>query len=80
MTDNNTSHGDPSNIQQTFVKYDIKISCCQYWWLKSWEHKELSFPYWRIYYNNNEGAYITSNNKTIPLLPDHIYIIPPNTS
>lgn len=72
--------GDPSNVQQSFVKYDIQIYCCRYWWLKSWEHNELSFPYWRIYYNGKDGACVTYDNETIPLSPNRIYIIPPNTS
>nr|WP_321412390.1 AraC family transcriptional regulator [uncultured Carboxylicivirga sp.] len=72
--------GDPSDILQYFPKYNLQIHCCRYWWLERWQYRELSFPYWRIYYNNKKGAFITSGDKTIELLPNKIYLIAPNTS
>ena len=72
--------GDPSDILQHFPKYNLQILCCRYWWLERWEYRELSFPYWRVYYNNKKGAFIKSGDKQIELLPDKIYLIAPNTS
>lgn len=77
---NSTFQGDPSNIQQSFSKYNIQILCCRYWWLTHWEYSELSVPYWRLYYNGKEGASILYNNNKIAITPKHIYLIPPNTS
>lgn len=71
--------GDPSNIAQTFPKFEIKLLCCRCWWLKNWEYARLSFPFWRLYYNFQEGAYIKWQNKTYALKPDCIYLIPPYT-
>lgn len=72
--------GDPSEIIQHFPKFNFQVLCCRYWWLKNWEYKELSFPYWRIYYNRQEGACIDYKHQCFPLLPDTIYLIAPNTA
>ena len=72
--------GDPSDILQLFSRFNIDILCCRYWWLKNWEFNELSFPYWRIYYNSNHGAVIIHKGKDYNIDPDDIIIIPPNTS
>ncbi len=72
--------GDPSDVLQWFPKYQIQLLCCRFWWLKNWEFRELSYPYWRVYYNTKKGAFLTCNGKEIALLPSHIYIIAPNTS
>ncbi|MCK5453472.1 MAG: AraC family transcriptional regulator [Calditrichia bacterium] len=72
--------GDPSDVLQLFPKYVLQILCCRYWWLQQWEIKELSFPYWRIYHNQNIGAVIIHNNREIPLDPQKIIMIAPNTS
>ncbi|BDD02048.1 AraC family transcriptional regulator [Persicobacter psychrovividus] len=72
--------GDPAEIEQLFPNYDLQIHCCRYWWLQNWEFEELSFPYWRVYYNNHQGAVIIQNEKEYRLTPDKVIIIPPNTS
>lgn len=72
--------GDPSDILQLFPKFNLQILCCRYWWLKNWEFKELSFPYWRLYRNMQSGASIIYNGKEYLLEPDKIVIIAPNTS
>ena len=38
----------------------------------------MSFPYWRLYWNKNEGAYVQKNEK-IYLSPEKIVLIPPHT-
>ncbi len=72
--------GDPSDVLQLFPKYNLQLHCCRYWWLKSWEFKELSFPYWRIYHNSYQGAVVMYNGTEYPLTPDKIVMIAPNTS
>ncbi|HKK80975.1 MAG TPA: AraC family transcriptional regulator [Prolixibacteraceae bacterium] len=72
--------GDPSEVIQFFPKFELKLLCCRYWWLESWEFSELSFPYWRIYHNNQEGAIIIYDNKEYYLSPENILLIAPNTS
>ena len=70
--------GDPSDIIQRFLEVRINIHCCRYWWLKHWKHQRLSFPFWRLYWNKNEGAYVFYE-KQFKLDPDKIVLIPPNT-
>ncbi|MFA6830926.1 MAG: AraC family transcriptional regulator [Bacteroidaceae bacterium] len=74
-----TYNGDPSEIVQSFPKLRLQLLCCRLWWLKNWEHRELSYPYWRIYYNRQAGASIIYNQQKIDLNPDTIYLIAPNT-
>jgi AraC-like DNA-binding protein len=72
--------GDPSDVLQRFPDFNIQLHCCRYWWLKYWEFKELSYPYWRIYHNTYKGAVILYNGKEYALTPDKIILIAPNTS
>lgn len=72
--------GDPSNIIQLFPSYKLQLLCCRYWWLKKWEFRSLSFPYWRIYWNKQAGAKIYFNNIEYNLTKDKIVMISPNTS
>lgn len=72
--------GDPSDVLQLFPKYNLQVLCCRHWWLKNWEFKDLSFPYWRIYYNENSGASVMYNNELIKIEPNRIIMIAPNTS
>jgi len=70
--------GDPSDIIQNFQKIRLNIHCCRYWWLKHWKHQRLFFPFWRFYWNMNEGG-IVFYEKKVMLNPDRIILIPPNT-
>lgn len=72
--------GDPSDVLQLFPQINLQLLCCRYWWLKNWEFGELSYPYWRIYWNLMPGATIISNDEEIELRSDRIVIISPNTS
>lgn len=71
--------GDPSDVLQFFPNFNLQLHCCRYWWLKHWEFKELSFPYWRVYHNSYQGAVILYNGKEYALRPDKILMIAPNT-
>jgi AraC-like DNA-binding protein len=39
----------------------------------------MSFPYWRLYWNKNDGAYVKTH-ENVYLSPGRIILIPPNTS
>ncbi len=71
--------GDPSCFKQYFPRLSADIYCCRFWWLKKWEYNILSFPFWRIYYNFNKGGVIEYEGKELPMEPDKIYLIAPNT-
>ena len=70
--------GDPSTNHQIFKAINLNILCCRYWWFEIWKGQRMSFPFWRLYWNKNQGAYVYYEKKTY-LLPDHLYLIPPQT-
>jgi hypothetical protein len=72
--------GDPSDVLQLFPQFNLQLLCCRYWWLKKWEFGELSYPYWRIYWNPLPGATIIYNGDEVELTRDKIIMIAPNTS
>lgn len=43
-----------------------------------WNIPSLAAPFWRVYWNNTKGAAIRLGKQILPLLPDHLYVIPPN--
>lgn len=71
--------GDPSSIQQEFTSIRLKIWCCRYWQLRYWNSTEMAFPYWRVYWNKNEGGVIGYKSNKYEMKPTKVYIIPPNT-
>jgi AraC-like DNA-binding protein len=46
--------------------------------MREWESQQMSFPYWRLYWNRSGRAQVVYN-KTIALTPDKLVLIPPNT-
>ena len=72
--------GDPSKVTQLFSGLNINLLCCRYWWLQNWESQNMSFPYWRIYWNKTHGGVISFAEKTIEMSPDQIILIPPYTA
>lgn len=71
---------DPSDVKQSFIKADIDVHCCRYWKLSKWEYNDLSFSFWRIYYNSVAGACVNFQGKTIELDASKIVLIPPFTA
>lgn len=75
-----TELGDPSSNNQNLIDIKLKILCCRYWLLEMWDCHDMVFPYWRIYWNRNEGGELTFGEKVYTMYPDSLYIIPPFTS
>jgi AraC-like DNA-binding protein len=46
---------------------------------KFWNMPDLSAPYWRFYWNSEEGASVWLDGQEHPLIPQDIILIPPNT-
>ncbi len=70
--------GDPSGRIQEFQEVLPRLLCCRYWWMEEWKSQQMSFPYWRLYWNRSGRAWVVYN-KTIYLEADKIVLIPPNT-
>lgn len=72
--------GDPSRLEQVFPLVALEIWCCRYWSLQQWECNDMAFPYWRIYWNKNQGGVLTYQGIKIPMEPNCAYIITPYTA
>jgi len=70
--------GDPSSRIQEFQEVLPRLLCCRYWWMSDWKSQQMSFPYWRLYWNKSGRAWIVYNKK-IYLSHDKLILIPPNT-
>lgn len=77
---NKSFTGDPSCFKQHFPRLSADIYCCRFWWLKKWECNTVSFPFWKIYYNFNEGGVLEYEGNELSMDPDKIYLIAPNTN
>ncbi len=44
-----------------------------------WRSDNNRVPYWRLYWNKTAGAALIVNKRRIPLLPDKIYLVTPDT-
>ena len=71
--------GDPSNTQQNFIDVNLKLLCCRYWYLNLWDCHNMGFPFWRIYWNKNNGGELELYGKIYPMQPNSIYVIAPFT-
>ena len=72
--------GDPSRNKQSFTDVKLNILCCRFWKLDLWDCYDMSFPFWRIYWNKNTGGLLKKSQIVYNMEPDTIYIIPPFTS
>lgn len=72
--------GDPSSKNQNFIDIKLKLLCCRFWYLDLWDCHDMIFPFWRIYWNKNEGGELRLQENIYKMTPDHLYIIPPFTS
>lgn len=72
--------GDPSKQKQIFTNINLKLLCCRFWSFTLWDCNNMIFPYWRIYWNKNEGGEIEYNEETYKMDENSLYIIPPFTS
>jgi AraC-like DNA-binding protein len=43
---------------------------------RRWNFPDLAAPHWRIYWHNTPGAALKIGKRTIPIRPDHLYVIP----
>jgi AraC-like DNA-binding protein len=55
------------------------LLCYKIFGLETWSNKNRSAPFWRLYWNANEGAQLILNQNKVELTPDKIVLIPPNT-
>jgi len=76
---NNSNTGDPSDIKQVLFPLHLQIWCCRYWQLNQWECNQMTFPYWRLYWNKTDNGEISYLEQVFKMDKDSIYLIPPFT-
>lgn len=59
--------------------HQIQILSCDLCDFTCWESPDHCAPFWRLYRHDQAGAEIVVARKTIPILPGHLVLIPPNT-
>lgn len=72
--------GDPSSNKQIFIDLKLKLLCCRYWYLELWDCHDMVFPFWRIYWNKNEGGELVLQDDVYKMPPNSLYVISPFTS
>lgn len=72
--------GDPSSNKQIFIDLKLKLLCCRYWYLELWDCHDMVFPFWRIYWNKNEGGELALQDDVYKMPPNYLYVISPFTS
>jgi AraC-like DNA-binding protein len=76
---NSSNIGDPSDVKQVFFPLHLQIWCCRFWQLTQWECNEMTFPYWRLYWNKTSNGEISFQNQVFDMDRSSIFIIPPFT-
>ena len=59
--------------------HQIQILSCDLCDFTRWELSDECAPFWRLYRHDKSGAEVNVAGKTIPILPGHITLVPPNT-
>ena len=72
--------GDPSTNKQNFIDLKLKLSCCRYWYLDLWDCHDMVFPFWRLYWNKNDGGELIFQDEVYKMEANCLYIISPFTS
>lgn len=60
-------------------KATLDILTAEWFQLEGWNHDNLQAPYWRLYWNNSSGAWLKTEAKRIAMIPEKVYLIPPET-
>jgi AraC-like DNA-binding protein len=76
---NSLNRGDPSDIKQVLFPLHLQIWCCRFWQLSVWECNEMSFPYWRLYWNKTPNGEISYLDQSLMMDANSIFLIPPYT-
>ena len=72
--------GDPSTNYQQFIDVKLKLLCCRYWYLDLRDCHDMVFPFWRIYWNKNDGGELKLQEEVYKMDSNFLYIISPFTS
>lgn len=66
-------------VEQEFHRPAVEILRCGHWLISVWNHSNLSAPYWRLYWNQDDGAVVRLDDADFRLGPGHLVLIAPST-
>ncbi len=72
-------HSFAIDKRNSYYNPDVVLLFCARQLIRKWDIPNLAAPFWRIYYNYNEGASIIRHKKETPLVPGKFYLISPDT-
>jgi AraC-like DNA-binding protein len=55
------------------------LLCYKTFGTETWSNKNRSAPFWRLYWNANDGASLSLGKQVVPLGSDKLVLIPPGT-
>lgn len=67
-------------MKEFIPEIGVKVLLCRFQRLESWRHGDLSAPYWRLYWNDAPGAWITTAGRKHELVSNRFMVIPPETA
>lgn len=66
-------------MKDSYPDLQFRILLCRMQRLMRWQFPNLSAPHWRLYWNTTGGGHVRLSGKDVELLPDRMYVIPPDT-
>jgi AraC-like DNA-binding protein len=66
-------------MTEEFTDLDVQLLLADHLELHEWDAPNLAAPYWRIYHADRPGAVISIMGTEVPLEPDLLYLVPPDT-
>ncbi|MBI5724182.1 MAG: helix-turn-helix transcriptional regulator [Planctomycetes bacterium] len=67
-------------MKEFFPEIGVKVLLCRFHKLGAWTIRNLSAPYWRLYWNDAPGAWVTLDGRRHELVPGRFMVIPPETA
>jgi AraC-like DNA-binding protein len=68
------------DFYETLTFAEAQLLSCTFSHIKTWDFKDLTAPFWRLYFNDRPGAFIVVDGKRMGLTPDKVVLIPPQTA
>lgn len=65
---------------KTIPNFDIRIFIGGSALVETWNHANVNFGVWLLYWNRDEGAELAWNGKKQKMSPDQLFLIPPGTT
>lgn len=73
-----TGNGKTSFADNAALLPEVQVLYHSFVRIGDWHFYNNSMPFWRLYYNYDEGAYVEFNGKTINLTPNKIVLLSPD--